>query len=155
GDVGRLERALADLDGAFERASGRAATRGAGLSMAGRTLVFEDCRRDLELELGAPLLEALAPALSLVFASARWFTYYVAADHREAFSDVHQEMSARAGSDAVDLLAFSRWALPRILEAETIRGLERELHARWRTVLALPAGERRVARTSEEIRRRA
>jgi len=156
GDADRLERALSALDGAFERATGRAATRGAGMATAvGRTLVFEDCRRGLELELGAPFLAALAPALSLVLASARWFTYFVAADHREAFAQVHEEMSARAGTEAVDLLAFSRWALPRVVQPETFRELERELQARWQAVLAVPAGERRVARTSREIRGRA
>ncbi len=154
GDAERLEGALDALEAAFERATGRAATRGAGMAMAGRTLVFEDCRRDLELELGAPFLETLAPALSLVLASARWFTYYVAADHREAFAEVYEELSARAGREPVDLLTFSRWALPRVAQPATFRELERELQARWHAVLGPTAGERRVARTAAELRPR-
>jgi hypothetical protein len=155
GDAGRLARAMGELEAAFVRATGRSATRADGLAMAGRTLVFEDCRRDLDLELGAPFLAALAPALSLVLASARWFTYFVAADHREVFAEVHEEMSAKAGSPAVDLLAFSRWALPRLVQPEIFRQLERELHSRWEAVLALPPGARRVSRASAELRPRA
>jgi len=151
GRVDELERALDELEAAFTRATDLPATRDSGKTYAGRTLVYEDCRRDLDLELGAPFLAALAPALSLVLASARWFTHFVAMGHREVFAGVHAELSGALGSPQVDLLSFVRAALPRLLYEGAGRELQGELNARWERVLAIPPGERRVAYRSADL----
>jgi len=150
GNAKELERALNELEAAFTRVTSRAATRGDGELYAGRTLVYEDCRRDLELELGEPFLTKLAPPLSLVLASARWFSYYLATQHRETLTQAHAELSLQAGP-TVDFLAFSRVALPRLLNIQTNAEVERELQSRWEKVLALPEGQRRVAFRSEDL----
>jgi hypothetical protein len=151
GNAGALEKALADLEAAFQRATGRTATRGAGQLYAGRTLVYEECRRDLDLTLGEPFLNEIAPALSLVLASARWLTDFVATDHRERFAQFHRELSAQTGSEQVDFLAFSRAALPRILSVPTQREIQQELYSRWEKVLEIPKGERRVTYRSQDL----
>jgi hypothetical protein len=153
GDPEALERALGDLDAAFTRATERAATRGDGELYAGRTLVYEDCRRDLDLELGTPLLAELAPALTLVLASARWFSHYMAVTSRELFLETYEELKEQGGgSPVVDGLAFTRISLPRVVNIRTRANLLAQLRERWERVLAIPEGERRVHFRSEDLR---
>jgi hypothetical protein len=151
GNAAELESALKAMEETFQRATGRTASRGAGQLYAGRTLVYEDCRRDLDLVLGEPFLAELAPALSLVLASARWITHFVATDHRERFAQFYADLSAQTGSAQVDFLAFSRAALPRVLSAETQKVVQHELNSRWGRVLAVPPGARRVSYRSEDL----
>lgn len=152
GKADELERALRELEATFTRATGKAPTRGNGQLYAGRTLVYEDCRRDLDLELGAPFLADLGPALSLVLTSARWFTHYLGTSHRAMFARIFAELSAQTGSAQLDVLTFSRAALLRIVNQHTQLEMQNELQTRWERVLALPAGERRVAYRSEDLR---
>jgi Lantibiotic dehydratase, N terminus len=153
GDAEGLERALGALETTFSRATGLPATRAGGEVYAGRTLVYEDCRRDLELELGAPLLAEIAPALSLILSGARWLTHYVGQGHREIMEKVYAELSPD-GVTPIDFLTFSRAALPRFMNMQTQQEIEEELHARWERVLAVPPGQRRVSYSSEELRPR-
>lgn len=156
--IRRLERALGDLEAAFTRATERAATRGDGQLYAGRTLVYEDCRRDLDLEIGAPLLAELAPALTLVLASARWFSHYMAVTSRELFLETYEELKAQGGgAPQVDGLAFTRVSLPRVVNIRTRANLLAQLRERWERVLELPRFdqdqlERRVQYRSEDLR---
>jgi hypothetical protein len=152
GNAEEVERALGALEATFTRATGKPATRAGGQLYAGRTLVYEDCRRDLDVELGAPFLAELAPALSLVLASARWFTHYVAAESREQLTRMYEELSPQAGSGPLDVLTFSRVALPRLVNMHTQRAMHLELQGRWQRVLAVPEGQRRVHLRSEDLR---
>jgi lantibiotic biosynthesis dehydratase-like protein len=154
GKPDELERALGDLEAAFTATTGRPASERAGQLYAGRTLVYEDCRRDLDLELGAPFLAELAPALSLLLAGARWYTHFVAANLRQLCRETYAELSPQAGSPQVDLLTFTRAVLPRLVTRQTFEDTQRELHQRWEKVLAIPAGERRVSYRSEDLRPR-
>lgn len=149
GNAAEVERALRELEQTFTRITGRAATRGAGELYAGRTLVYEDCRRDLELELGAPFLADLAPALSLVLASARWFTHFVANHHRTVFAGVYAEL--QPGGGPIDLLTYMRVALPQVVNLAVRKEIHGELQSRWQKVLALPEGQRRVQLKSEDL----
>jgi hypothetical protein len=153
GKAEALERAMGELEATFRQATGKASTRAPGEVYGGRTLVYEECRRDLDLELGAPLLAELGPALSLVLASARWFTHHLGTVCRDLFDQAFTELASQAGSAAqIDLLAFSRVALPRVMSRPMHAALEAELQARWERVLSLPPGERRVAWRSEDLR---
>ncbi len=152
GDAEALRRALGALEATFTRATGRLATQADGKLYVGRTLVHEDCRRDLDLELGAPFLTAIAPPLSLVLASARWFTQRIARGYRECFAATYTKLSGERGSRQIDLLSFAQTALPRLVNRETRQMLQGELQARWDRVLAIPPGERRIVRRSAELR---
>ena len=153
GDPEALESALGDLEAAFTRVTERAATRGDGLLYAGRTLVYEDCRRDLDLVLGASFLEEIAPALTLVLASARWFSHYMAVTSREIFLQTYEELKEQdGGSPQVDGLAFTRVSLPRVVNIRTRANLLQQLRERWERVLEIPEGRRRVDYRSEDLR---
>src|SRR6185295_5552911 len=110
----QLNQSLSKLESTFTRLTGAASTRAAGKMYAGRTLVYEDCRRDLELEIGAPVLAALAPPLSLLLESARWFTFQIACEFERAFADIYSSLVQREGRPAVDFVSFANHAQPLI-----------------------------------------
>jgi hypothetical protein len=110
---------------------------------AGRQLFFEDCRRALALEVGGGLLRALAPSLTLLFESARWFTWEIAQAYQRAFAALHRTLVDRSGDGRVPLgalLSASRdlftgqgqVASPILVRAQ------QALQQRWLEVLDLP-----------------
>ena len=86
GDPNRLDLAMGALDAAFTRLTGAASTRNQGKTYAGRTLVYEDCRRDIEVEIGPEVIAAMGPALTLLLTSARWLMHEVGERYRGAFA---------------------------------------------------------------------
>jgi hypothetical protein len=140
GTVEALDRALAALDDRFTSLTGRAPTRHAGWTYAARTLVFEDCRRNAEIDLGPDLVRTLMPPLALVLASARWFTYETAQRYRVVFRDLYRELLQEAGDRPVSLPAFLQRALPLLFGARATlpREVLADLQARWIEILDPP-----------------
>jgi hypothetical protein len=64
---------LSALDATFVELTGLEPTRNPGRIYGGRTLCYLDCMRELEVELGPPLLAELAPALQTLFEAGRWY----------------------------------------------------------------------------------
>ncbi|MDB4961946.1 MAG: hypothetical protein JWP01_1945 [Myxococcales bacterium] len=142
GDATALEHAMAGLDDAFTRNTGAAPSRRSGETYAGRTIVYEDCRRDLDITLGPALVDRIAPALSLLLTSARWYTYEVARRYREVLVEIHRGLASEMGSPSVDFLRFweraseqfsghSRKAPP------LIAAVTQELQRRWAELFGL------------------
>lgn len=65
--------ALLDFDRRFEAVTGRRPERHHGRMYAGRTPLYLDCVRDVEVRLPAAVTETLAAPLGVVLDSARWF----------------------------------------------------------------------------------
>ena len=155
-DAESLDAALDHLEATFTRLTSLAATRNHGLTYAGRTLVYEDCRRDAEVEIGPELARSLGGPLSLLLTSARWFTVQFASLYRKVFRKIYDDLSARPGSQAVNALSFI--AQTDALMKSTGRSYEdallATLHERWEGILDIPEGRRRVEYTSEELRPR-
>jgi hypothetical protein len=152
----QLNQSLSKLESTFTRLTGAASTRAAGKMYAGRTLVYEDCRRDLEMEIGAPILAALAPPLSLLLESARWFTYQVACEFERAFADIYSSLVQREGRPAVDFVSFSNHAQPLIYgdKNSLVENIVRTMQEHWLEILSFAESERTVARQSEALRSR-
>lgn len=106
GDPEKLEVALNDLDSRFERITATASTRAAGEMYAARTLVFEDCRRDVEVNVGPEFLERLSPPLSLLLTSARWFTYEVGEYYRRILKNVFDGLVRETKSKQINGALF-------------------------------------------------
>jgi hypothetical protein len=68
-----LPEALASLDATFVELTGLEPTRNAGRMYGGRTVCYLDCLRDLDLEVGTPIVAELAPALQTLFEAGRWY----------------------------------------------------------------------------------
>ncbi|MFD0201591.1 MULTISPECIES: non-ribosomal peptide synthetase [Saccharothrix] len=137
GDPDRLVHAIGELHEKFTAITGTAAVRRPGLFYAGRTVVHEECRRDLDVTLSPALLGTLWTPLSLVLEAARWFTSAGSALYGRALREVYRERVAATGSDRVRLADFWLWANDTIfrLDERLIGRLVRTLQDRWAKAL--------------------
>jgi lantibiotic biosynthesis dehydratase-like protein len=142
GDEAALDVALGAIEQTFTTATGTHETRRAGETYAGRTLVYEDCRRDLAMTIGPAVIERIAAPLQQLLASARWFTYTLARRFRDTFIELFHELVGETGSGTVDFLRFwqrasdhfsgdFRTAPPIVAEVTA------ELQRRWAGLLGL------------------
>jgi hypothetical protein len=139
--TGKLARTFGDLTGAE-------ATRRPGQAYAGRTLVYQDARRDVDVVVGRAVLDELAVPLGLLLDSARWLVARAADEYRELLAVRYQEEADSSGSPDVPLGYLIARAAPDL----TARGNDlpppvqaalAEFQRRWRRVLSWPDGLRR------------
>lgn len=157
GEPAQLDRALGQLEETFTRLTGLDATRSHGQTYAARTLVYEDCRRDIDVRIGPDVLKSLGPPLSLLLASARWVSHKVAELYVPALHEVYERLARAGGAPVVDAARFWMHVQPLILgnpQEMPFKELEPLLQARWARVLSLPEGERHVDYTAEALRPR-
>jgi hypothetical protein len=155
-DVDHLNTAYQNLENTFTQVTGAPALRHQGKIYAGRTLIYIDCRRDLEVQLGEELLHSLSEPLSFVLASARWFTRTVAERYREALRKIHSELDRSQTDASVDAVLFLRKAAAIVsANAHTLVGpLQEELHSKWDRVLQLDSSGKSVAYSCDQLRSR-
>jgi Lantibiotic dehydratase, N terminus len=155
GNPQQLDKALSHLEETFTALTGAAATRAAGRTYAGRTLVYEDCRRDIEVKVGPPALAALGEPLSLLLESARWFTHVVAETYRQAFGHLYSTMTNESEA-AIEFNEFWSAARRMLFDEKDclINPLAFEFQQRWAEVLDVPADEGRIEYRSAALRER-
>ncbi len=157
GDSGALGAALRELEEAFTRLTGTAAHHHAGQMYAGRGLVYEDCRRNVEARFGPELLARLSPPLGLLLGGARWLAGEMTRRVEEKLLAIHRELRRRSGREAVDSHGFYVQALASLFvkreRDECFAAAEREYQQRWSQILGLPekAVERRLGFTVGEL----
>ena len=153
GNSAALDASLAVIEATFTRMTHAAPTRHSGAMYAARGVVFEDCRRDLELAIGSPILEAIGPSLALLLTSARWLTFEAGRAYRVSFTAIYADLSRRLGAKAVPFLDV--WLrIQRVLfgaKERPIQAVVASLQQRWAEILAIPSGARRVNFSSEEL----
>ena len=154
GDSGELHKAFANLESTFTRLTNTPATRAEGQMYAARTLVYEDCRRDLAVELGPDLLAALGPPLSLVLQGARWLTFEAAERFRTAFRSLYERIAQKTGSSTIEAIDFWYAAHPLFFDpAESpISTLIDDFRKRWAAVLAIDRDQKQISYTAEALR---
>lgn len=156
GDAEKLDQALGLLETTFTRLTGVPATRAAGKTYAGRTLVYEDCRRDIDVAIGPAVLDALGPPLSLLLTSARWLTFEAALIYRDLCQRIYADLSAQFGSPVVALADFWRRIQP-IMYSDQPPPIDEfipVLQDRWAQALDLPPGQRHVTYRADDLRPR-
>ncbi len=154
GDSAGLDRALGELEERFSRVTGRAPTRHQGRTYGSRTLVYQDCRRDIEIEMGPELLQRLGPPLALLLTSARWLTHEVGRKLRQRYHEVYRELRERNGTAEVEMAVFFK-KTGRILESSSlIPECVADLQERWMRVLDVPFERRQVRYSAAELRPR-
>lgn len=155
GSAERVDEALGALERTFGELTGQEGVRSHGETYAGRTLAGEDCVRDVDVAIGPALLERLAGPLELVLRSARWYTHEIARRYRAALGALYRELRGD-GPPAVDgARLYAR--LPELFPGPDASGsivgaVAAELHARWRELLGVEGGERRVERSAAALR---
>lgn len=138
---------LAQFDAHFE------ALTGTGAAYAGRTPLYADAPRAIELTLPDSLFATLAPALVPVLASAQWYSQQLLTQYLEYVGATWREI---AGGDDVPLATL--W---RVLQADTETALAigedvvEQLQERWRAVLDIELERPRQAFDVETVAARA
>jgi len=154
GNPQQLDAALRHLEETFTALTGVAATRAAGVTYAGRTLLYEDCRRDIEVEVGPEALAALGAPLSLLLESAKWFTHVAAETYRKAFGEHYEMLARKSGCAEVEFASF--WSSIRALILEPSECLVKDLvpifQQRWSELLDVPHESERANYRSEDLR---
>lgn len=152
GSAHRLDRAIGELEATFTRLSGSASTRLHGRTYAGRTLLYEDCRRDIAISFGPEFMAQLGPPLELLLASARWFASQVGVVYHSVFRETYAALARETGSPSVDLASFWLRLLPLLVEDKSrVEAILAQFQERWGAILDLPPGQRRVMRRSAEL----
>jgi hypothetical protein len=154
GDPVKLGEALTRLDETFTSLTGKKPTRSEGAMYAARTLIYQDCRRDVDVRIGLDVQNMVSAPLALALTSARWFSHQAAKVFRRFFDDLHAELSLGSPDGEIDLLRFWSEVQPKIFndEDELLAGVIADFQERWRQVLRPPEGERRAAYSAEELR---
>jgi Lantibiotic dehydratase, N terminus len=158
GDPVALDAALDAFEQTFRAMTGVAPTRKPGETYGGRTLLYEDCRRDVSFTVGTDVLARIAPPLGLLLTSARWYTHAIAARYREALRRIYDSLQRGAASPTIDFRRFwdqARSLFPGRGAPSIVADVTADLHARWRDVLGIDgAGDpafRRCDRTYREL----
>ena len=153
GDPEQLDLALGNLETSFMCLTDMSPTRSNGKTYAARTLVYEDCRRDIEVELGPELVLELGKPLALLLTSARWFTYHTAALYHEAFMEAYTELAEEAGSSIVDFADFWLWVQPLLFDEDAcpVDVILEEFQQRWSDIFSIPDGQSCIEYTSDEL----
>jgi Lantibiotic dehydratase, N terminus len=139
-----LADALTSTDELFERITGAASTRNQGRTSAGRTLVYHDSSRDIDIVVGDDLVGATRP-LRLLSRAARWYCSRLGEDARDILRDVYRRAVANHGRP-VDLSTIwfaSLRALYVSMEA-SMRQIDQEFTKKWAAIMPLPADTREV-----------
>lgn len=145
GDPDRLLRATRHLATEFERLTTSSSTRRAGGTYAGRTLVYEDTVRDIDLRIGRKVTDRLAAPLGLLLDSALWLANTIGERYLVRARRVLDRELERSGGEAMPLLQMLTALLPEVaqLSTDNVRSeLADEVVAafreRWCRVLDLP-----------------
>ncbi len=155
-DDGQLDQAIGRLEETFARLTNAASTRAAGKTYAARTLIYEDCRRDAQVDVGREIIEALGNPLSLLLTSARWLTFMTAELCLQTLGEIYDELSAKSGSPVVDGVSFWMRSQPVIFAEKNslLANVESLFQERWAAILNLPPDARQAAFNCEELRPR-
>jgi hypothetical protein len=151
-----LARALEELQTVFVDLTAMPATRRAGEAYAGRTLVYSDYRRDIDVTLGASVIEPLQPVLVPVLDSVRWYTYEIGRRYRARLLEAFEEISSERTVSYLQLWErvspwFPNHPWQRSEIVEEVLGL---LQATWREVFELAGDHRRIELSATTLRAR-
>jgi hypothetical protein len=155
GDADQLSIAVKELEQLFEDVTGSSGSRLGGKTYASRTLFYQDCRRDVDVDVGPAVLESITPPLSLVLTSARWFSHRVASVCREGFIKAHT-MMARTPAGTVELLRFLKYTqlllFSRNPAINILTPVLEDLQNRWKRILGPLPQARHVDYASAHLR---
>lgn len=150
GDAAAVHTAMQRAEASFRRITETDATRRGGETYASRTIAYEDCRRDISVRVGPPLLATIGPALSLALDSARWFSWHVMQKYRAVIEARYEELAPREPLPLVELFGWFRKNYMRDGVIELTEAVQ-ELQRRWLEVIPTAGGSHH----SSDLRARA
>jgi hypothetical protein len=155
GNSQKLDEAFRELEQRFTKLTGQAATRWAGRMYTGRTLVYEDCRRDIDVEIGSDFVEELSGPVVLLLQSARWFMHEAAVRLRREFRGIYERLATQAGSRTVDAATFRMEVQGTMFSGNgttVFDEVQEEFRRKWETVLSVSPEQRRFSYRCDDLR---
>ncbi|MEO6702183.1 MAG: lantibiotic dehydratase [Jatrophihabitantaceae bacterium] len=131
GEAGAVANAQAALGETFREASGTAAARRPGRMYAGRGVAYEDCLRDLDVELGTDFLTRVSEGLPGILAISQWLTWQAATAYEQLF---RQEWAA--ANQRLDAVWFEVMASFFGNRPKPIDDVLTDFRRRWRQLVA-------------------
>ncbi len=125
----RLFGALEGFDQTFTELTGHEPVRTPDLAGGGRTPLYLDCTRDLEIELGPPILNELAQSLPPLLESSRWYCGRSFELGKRIITEALGESRGQPLGPVYGPVFKALLEIPRLLQAD----LE-ELQRRWATL---------------------
>jgi hypothetical protein len=150
-DADTLADALTSMDELFGRITGAASTRHEGRTYGGRTLVYHDSSRDIDMVFGADLVAATRPLL-LLSRAARWYCWRLGEEARGTLREVYRRAVAKHGSpvDLPTIWSTSLHALYRSIDA-SVRQIDQEFAKKWAAIITVPADTREVSYRYDDL----
>jgi hypothetical protein len=148
-----LNEAIQKAELVFEEITKTPGHRNPGATYAARSILYEDCRRDLALQLSPGLLDPIVPALSLLLKSLRWFVQATALEFHRLFRETYRELAAREPEGEIRLLAWWMYTEPRLLQAPSISEIEKFFKQKWRDLLPVGPGNSILQLNSGELKK--
>ncbi len=138
-----LSHAFAGLESCFPRITGAKSSRCHGKTYAGRSLAYEDCERDLDLELGPDILNQLGSPLAPILHSLRWLSNAMAESYRRHFLDFYDKSDAAKSRHPLPL-GTALYPLQSLLLG-MVRDALAQFHRRWAELLRFYPDESNVS----------
>ena len=156
GNPQQLDQAMKELESTFTTITSRAATKAAGKTYAGRTLVYEDCRRAMDVRIGEGALHSLDAPLSLVLTAARWLTFELARNFKQICREIYFQLGRSTEHQKIDFLTFWQHTQPIIFgDPQKLRApIAAKFQQRWAEVLKLDNQDRVAHFAVEQLRSR-
>lgn len=136
GNPVQLREAMKNLENTFEEITLRRANRNPGSTYGARTLVYEDCQRNLALRITPELLSPAIPALSLLFQGLRWLMQSMVIEFHGLFHQTYEELVAATHSRDIPLLEWWLYTEPKLIEATSRSQLEKNFKQKWSEILS-------------------
>lgn len=152
GDVSKLNERMAALETHFEKLTDAQPTRLAGKTYVGRTVTYLDCRRDVELQFGSELRAQLAPPLTLILESVRWYTHAITQHVHELAANIYQQLAPGNDPQPLPLREFLLELGPAIKSSEPVNHVSARLIAKWRNILEFEEDARFVQFEAAQLR---
>ncbi|MGW0435653.1 lantibiotic dehydratase [Micromonospora sp. NPDC003197] len=157
GDPEKLGLAMAELNREFTDCTGHASQRHGGQMYVGRTVVYEETTRDVELVLGRAVLDELAAPLAIVLQAARWLTAEFGTACERVLADLYDELRGPTPLSLSDLWRLAQGLLFSVEDSPT-RTVAAEFTARWSQLFgleSLPDGQTELQLSSVDLAARA
>jgi hypothetical protein len=155
GDVEKLDTAFENLERTYVRLTSKPPTRKHGQTYGARTIVYEDCRRDLQLRVGQKLLRDMGVPLSLLLASARWVSWQVTQGYQRKLMELYRGIVRSTGKNAIPAPELWLKAMPYLGGEDVVDigiPVQKEFQRKWARILGPEIPQETITYCSDELR---
>jgi hypothetical protein len=145
-----LNRAIRSVELIFEEITNVPGNRNPGTTYGGRTVLYEDCQRDVAIKITPELLDPIVPALSLLLKSLRWFMQSTALEFHRLFGQTYRELAAQSSRD-VRLQDWWNHTEPKLLNASSLGEVEKLFRQKWDDILSIGQQNSTVELKSDDL----